>query len=89
MKWQEATAIYVIGHRYPIATFVHENHAIEWAESTYPGDWLQKKVKIPKMPITNKKSSNNLKNLAKSLENLDWSIDSDEEETNGEIIDHN
>lgn len=84
MEWQESVAVYIIGNRFPIATFVHENHAIEWAEANFPSEWIQKKVKVPMIPIVTKKSTQNLKNIANVLEEMNWTMD--DEEITGEII---
>ena len=79
MQWQEVTAIYVIGNRFPVATFVHENQATDWADKAFPGEWIKKVVKIPQLPLAPKSAKKNLKNVAAMLDNLDWTTDDEDD----------
>ncbi|MFW5699019.1 MAG: hypothetical protein ACOCZK_04845 [Planctomycetota bacterium] len=80
MHWHEVTAIYVIGNRYPVATFVHEAQAEKWGETEFPGEWIKKRVKIPPLPLTSKASRKNLKNLAAVLDQMEWEAEADDED---------
>jgi len=82
-KWLEMTGIYVIGNRHPVAVFLHENQAVEWAEAHFPGEWIKKRVKIPPLPVTPKTSRTNLKDIAAKIDSLDWTLDDDDDEEDG------
>jgi hypothetical protein len=81
MQWLPVTAIYIIGGKYPIATFTHENQAEEWAESQYPGEWIKKSIKIPQLPVMTKKAMSDPKAMAAMLANLKWNDEEEDGET--------
>jgi len=83
MKWQNVTAIYLIGSQQPVATFAKAELAEQWAEAQFPGEWIKKPVKIPNLPLAPKKAQKDLKQLASVLDDLEWT-DGDDVESSDE-----
>lgn len=86
MKWQQVTAVYVIGNPHPLATFANEAHAVTWGEQQYPGEWIKKAVKIPHLPLSPKSATKNLKNVAALLDRLDWEDDEEGDRSPDQVI---